>query len=49
MIKAIFLGLTIFTLLWGIAQCTTRNSYYAPSGGRSSYTNFPGGGPGRGK
>ncbi|MDY6900584.1 MAG: hypothetical protein SWZ49_21280 [Cyanobacteriota bacterium] len=49
MVKIILVGLISFTLLWTLVRCATTNTYYAPSGGRSTYTNFQGGGPSRGK
>lgn len=49
MINKILAVLITFTFLWTLVRCATRNTYYAPSGGRSTYTNFQGGGPSRGK
>ncbi|BAY83922.1 hypothetical protein NIES267_34160 [Calothrix parasitica NIES-267] len=49
MMKIILVGLISFTFLWTLVRCANTNSYYAPSGGRSSYGTFQGGGPSRGK
>ncbi|MEM6401257.1 MAG: hypothetical protein AAF757_13645 [Cyanobacteria bacterium P01_D01_bin.116] len=49
MIKIILAGLVMLIIVSTLFRCSTGNNYSTPSGGRSTYTNFQGGGPSRGK